>query len=799
MVTTTRTDQKMVTGKINDREITVPAGTVILEAARMGGIEIPNLCFQPMLRAWGSCRVCVVKVLGKRGGLIESCATPFTEGMEVLTHSPESEASRQFLLQMYLIDHALDCPTCDKSGECYLQDNTYLHNVTGNPYRRPKLAQPYTHFSELIDYKWDRCIMCNRCTRVCDEMIGVTAIETTARSLEASISPAFGADLTETKCTNCGMCIAVCPVGAMTDRHFGHHPWELDSHETICGFCDVGCTINVETNRGVARRTTHLWERGVNHGYTCEFGRWGHEQVQHQDRLFYPTFRERSATNLGFGYQVAWDDAIDAVAESLAHYQGDQFAALVSPDVTNEEAYLLSQFTRAVMASRNVGLHLTPSQLKVRDAVIAGLGTDVANTNNMQELFTDVKAGLLVGPSIGFTEPVASYWFYHSAFYREAKYVVISQDDFPLCHRAPLWLKPNPGTTATLLNGIARQLVDLGLVRDGVDAAALASSLAAFGLDDVAAATGLDADHIRQAAVWYGTGGAGLAKQAPDGGYGPALIYNTAAHAEPGGVDGDPAAITAACINLAILTGNFERPGGGVATPRGPANYQGAVDMGADPHILADADTRALLEAAWLPRWTGLATTRNGFLPVQSLPSGEGLSLQELIPAISDGRVKAMVVQNPVRGRRADINPELAAVLPKLEYLVVLDSYDDTPLGRVADAVLPLAMAMEKDGTMTGFDRTVQRLRAATPPMGEALSGTEIVSRIASRMGYHLPNRHPSQIMTEISQVVPVYRGITYARLERGGMVVPMLGGAESPILGPATITPTLTPAGAPR
>ena len=278
MVTATQT--KMVTGKINSQEVTVPQGTFILEAARLNGIEIPNLCYQPLLRPWGSCRICTVEILGKRGGLIESCTTPLAEGMEVLTHSPEVVQARQYILQMYLIDHALDCPTCDKSGECYLQDNTYLHNINANPYRRPKLAQPYEHFSATIDYKWDRCIMCNRCTRVCDEVIGVVAIESANRSLEATITPAFGMDLSETDCTNCGMCIAVCPVGALTDRHFGHHPWELDTTETICGFCDVGCTLNVESNKGIVRRTTHLWERGVNHGYTCEAGKWGHEEIQ---------------------------------------------------------------------------------------------------------------------------------------------------------------------------------------------------------------------------------------------------------------------------------------------------------------------------------------------------------------------------------------------------------------------------------------------------------------------------------------------------------------------------------------
>ena len=514
MVTATRTEQKMVTGTINGQEVTVPAGTVILEAARMAGIEIPNLCFQPLLRAWGSCRICTVEILGKRGGLIESCATPLTDGMEVLTHSPEVMQARQFILQMYLIDHALDCPTCDKSGECYLQDNTYLHNIHANPYRRPKFAQPYTHFSELIDYKWDRCIMCNRCTRVCDEVIGVTAIEGAYRSLEATIAPAYGADLTETLCTSCGMCIAVCPVGALTDRHFGHHPWELDTTETICGFCDVGCTLNVEANRGLVRRVTNLWERGTNHGYLCERGKWGHEQVQHQDRLFYPTIRRAA---LGREAVHSRDrpgtKPSSCVAESLAHYQGDQFAALVSPDATNEEAYVAQVFTRAVMASPHVDRYLGPAQAAVARATSDGLGVDVSNTNNMQELFSDVKAGLVVGPNIGKAAPVASYWFYHSQLYREAKYVVISHDDYPLGWRSPIYLKPNPGTTAVLLNGIARAIVEDGLARAEAERdpglAAWRASLGAYDLERVAAITGITGRLIRDAAMLYATGGAG--------------------------------------------------------------------------------------------------------------------------------------------------------------------------------------------------------------------------------------------------------------------------------------------------
>ncbi|MDQ4100417.1 MAG: molybdopterin-dependent oxidoreductase, partial [Chloroflexota bacterium] len=406
-------------------------------------------------------------------------------------------------------------------------------------------------------------------------------------------------------------------------------------------------------------------------------------------------------------------------------------------------------------------------------------------------------------PNIFGAAPIASYWINHSRLYRESRIVVISSEHYPLCDRASLWLKPNPGTTPLLLQAMAKQISQLGLdaklESDDEEGAAWRGSLTSLDMEAAAETTGISVEQIRQAAIIWVTGNVDGRIDRPEGGFPPAAIYHTAArqNAPLRTADypamtpltdsaGDAEAIAAMCANLSMLTGNLGHPGGGVASPRGPANYQGTTDMGCVASYLPgdfavdDGAARARFEAAWLPRWAERAQTSNGFLPVQSLPQKPGLAGEELVAAIEDGRIKAMFIEDGFGKAEALVDSRLEAVLPKLELLIVAAAFE-SPLTAHAHVVLPQTLYIEKDGTFTNFDRTVQRVRAAVPAMGDSRSAFDIITTLAQRMGYGMDYGHPSHVMAEISRLVRGYAGVTYARLERGGIVTPVSGfGATS-------------------
>ncbi|MCX5907824.1 MAG: 2Fe-2S iron-sulfur cluster-binding protein [Deltaproteobacteria bacterium] len=280
----------MVTIKIDGIEVTVPPGTMILEAAAQAGIHIPTLCHNQRIIPYGAGRRCVVQQKGRRG-LIPSCYNSVRNGMEILTHTPEVIKARRVQLQLLLIAHPLDCPVCDAGGQCRLQDLVYEYGVADNPYKGEKANLPVDHVSPFIERNPNRCVLCGMCVRICDEVVGANELQFAYRGIKTKISTDYDRPM---NCEFCGQCISVCPVGALNDRIFLHKArvWDLTETPTTCGYCGVGCTLTVGTRGNRILRVRADERRGNNQGNLCVKGRFGWEYIHHPERLTTPLIKK---------------------------------------------------------------------------------------------------------------------------------------------------------------------------------------------------------------------------------------------------------------------------------------------------------------------------------------------------------------------------------------------------------------------------------------------------------------------------------------------------------------------------
>src|SRR5215467_8276098 len=293
---------------INDREIEAPTGTLVIEAAKQNGIEIPSFCYYEGLTLQAACRMCLVEI-EKAPKLMVACTTPVAPGMVVRTESEQVRAARKYTLEFLLTNHPLDCPVCDKGGECELQDMVFRYGAGESRFIEQKLHRPEQQWSPVVFFDAPRCILCYRCVRICDEGMGVNALGVINRGARAEIAPNHFDHL---ECDECGMCIDICPVGALTSGIYRYktRPWEMEHVGTICTHCSDGCktTLGVRNNQII--RGNNRDHSGINGEFLCIKGRYGFDFYDHPDRLQAPLVRQNGKLE-----EVSWSKALEVVAQ----------------------------------------------------------------------------------------------------------------------------------------------------------------------------------------------------------------------------------------------------------------------------------------------------------------------------------------------------------------------------------------------------------------------------------------------------------------------------------------------------
>jgi formate dehydrogenase alpha subunit len=341
---------------INGKPVVADDGQTVLEAATAAGIKIPTLCHHPALKPIGACRVCLVEVAGQRG-LQPACTFPIKDQMVVQVDSPKAVEARRFALELLLSDHPLDCMTCEQTGRCELQNLAYEYGLDKPRFLGAQHAYEIDDSNPFYVRDYDKCIVCRRCVRACDEINGVEAIGTIERGWDTKIGTAFDGPMQDSPCEFCGMCVEVCPTGALVPKLRQHkgRPWEFKRVATTCSYCGVGCQFYLEVKDDHIVQATSKWDAPANHGWMCVKGRFGWDYVHHPDRLTQPLIRREKGGALE---PASWDEAIGLIANRLGAIKAESgpqaFGVLTSAKCTNEENYVVQKFTRAVLGTNNV-------------------------------------------------------------------------------------------------------------------------------------------------------------------------------------------------------------------------------------------------------------------------------------------------------------------------------------------------------------------------------------------------------------------------------------------------------------
>jgi NADH-quinone oxidoreductase subunit G len=447
-------DQKLIKLKINDREVQVPQGTLVIEATRRQGIEVPSFCYYPGLSLQAACRMCLVEV-EKAPKLQTACTLVATEGMVVRTDTDQVRQARKAMLEFLLTNHPLDCPVCDKGGECELQDMTYRYGADFSRFVEEKIHRPEEKWSELVYYDAPRCILCFRCVRVCDEGMDVKALGVGMRGANSVIIPNREDHL---ECEECGMCIDICPVGALTSGTYRYktRPWEMQYVPTVCAHCSNGCKTTLSVRNHEILRANNRDLSGINKDFLCVKGRFGFDFTNHAERIRHPLVRKGDKL-----LPVSWEEAAQVTAAKLkAAYDAggkDSIGFIGSNRTSNEENYLLQRLARATFETNNIDHHRTADYA----GLITALGDRAADSLLTMEQLYQSKAVLVIGNDPTNQNPLVAWQIRSGIRHFGTKLFLINSKDIKLKRKAKQFVKIGAGDEAVALKWLANEETQL--------------------------------------------------------------------------------------------------------------------------------------------------------------------------------------------------------------------------------------------------------------------------------------------------------------------------------------------------
>ncbi len=731
--------ERTISLTIDGQEVYGSAGCTIAEVASQAGIHIPTFCNHEKLVPVGACRMCLVEIEGARG-LQTACTTPVREGMVVKVHtSPAAVKARKANIEFLLTNHPLDCPVCDKGGECPLQDQALQDGPGQSRYVEEKRHKNKRYpLGELIVLDQERCVLCWRCIRFLDEWADDHELDLFGRGAETRLDTFSDRPLTSKWQGNT---IDVCPVGALTSRvfRFEARVWELTNTPSVCPLCAVGCNIVLGVKNNELRRITPRENMEVNDAWICDKGRFAQGFVDHPERLKTPLIRRKGRLE-----PASWDEALDLVAERFRN--AETVAGLGSTRITNEANYLFQRFMRSVLGTNNVDHQ---DRMPAQAIPLASLPE-----------FEQKDVILLLGCDPSSEAPLAELWIKKAALRHGARILVANPRQIALGRYGGPWLGYRPGSEAALLNGLARAILDAGLESQGTQVAATrmaSAGLAAarvtnldefrawlkdYDSQQVERLTGVSHSALKQAAQVL------VAAEHPIILYGPDWVASA-----------DRERNIDMVANLALLLGGIE-----AAFLARASNTLGALETGVVPDLypgrqpFTDPKTRGRLASFWGGKLS----------PV------EGLDFDQMMVAGQEGTLQAMWIMGADPASDCRMASE---ALGRIPFLVVQDLFM-TDTASLAEVVLPAASFAETDGSFINLTGRLQSVRATMRPPAQARPDWWIIVELARRMVDSKQKRTwefsgPADVLNEMSRVLPHWRGVDYAQMGETGWQQP--------------------------